>query len=163
MMIIRPYNRQKAAHYARKWALSRNPAYYDFEHIGGDCTNFASQCVYAGAGIMNHTPVFGWYYVNSYDRTPSWSGVEFLHDFLIGNDGAGPFAKEVSAEEILPGDLVQLGTSGGDWYHTPVVTSVSGGTILVAAHTFDALDRPLYTYSYDRIRYIHIDGVRAPQ
>lgn len=162
MMIIRPYNRQKAVDYARKWALSRNPAYYDFEHIGGDCTNFASQCVYAGAGIMNYTPTFGWYYVNLNNRSPSWSGVEFLHDFLVGNDGVGPFAKEVSAAEIMPGDLIQLGTEGGDWYHTPVVTAVKSGLILVAAHTFDALDRPLYTYSYDRIRYIHIDGVRSP-
>ena len=35
--------------YARKWAFSRNPAYYDFENIGGDCTNFVSQCLYADA------------------------------------------------------------------------------------------------------------------
>ena len=37
-----PYNRTAAVNYARKWALGRNPAYYDFEEIGGDCTNFAS-------------------------------------------------------------------------------------------------------------------------
>lgn len=28
----------------------RSPAYYDFSRIGGDCTNFASQGLYAGAG-----------------------------------------------------------------------------------------------------------------
>ncbi|MBP3352092.1 MAG: amidase domain-containing protein [Lachnospiraceae bacterium] len=48
------YNRTAAVYYARKWALGRNPAYYDFEEVGGDCTNFASQCIYAGAGVMNY-------------------------------------------------------------------------------------------------------------
>lgn len=67
-----PYNRFAAVAYARTWATSRNPAYYNFEEIGGDCTNFASQCIYAGARIMNYTPTFGWYYRSSYDRSPSW-------------------------------------------------------------------------------------------
>ena len=53
------YDRAKAVAYAERWALSRNPRYYDFEDIGGDCTNFASQCIYAGAGVMNWTPVTG--------------------------------------------------------------------------------------------------------
>ncbi len=42
--------------YAHLWAYGRNPRYYDYEGIGGDCTNFASQCIYAGAGVMNDTP-----------------------------------------------------------------------------------------------------------
>ena len=46
-----PYDRQKAVAYARRWALGRNPAYFDFQDLGGDCTNFASQCLYAGAGV----------------------------------------------------------------------------------------------------------------
>jgi hypothetical protein len=32
------YNREATVAYAREWALTRNPAYYDFEEIGGDCT-----------------------------------------------------------------------------------------------------------------------------
>ncbi len=47
--------------YAHRWAYGRNPAFYDYEHLGGDCTNFASQCIYAGSGVMNFTPTFGWY------------------------------------------------------------------------------------------------------
>ena len=70
------YNRQAAVSYARKWAFRRNPNYYDFENLGGDCTNFASQCIYAGAGVMNYTPVFGWFYKSANDRTASWTGVE---------------------------------------------------------------------------------------
>ncbi len=51
------YHRNDALLYAKKWALDRNPRYLDFENMGGDCTNFASQCIYAGSGVMNYTPV----------------------------------------------------------------------------------------------------------
>ena len=50
------YNRANAVAYAKKWAYGRNPKYYDFSDLGGDCTNFASQCIYAGSGVMNYTP-----------------------------------------------------------------------------------------------------------
>lgn len=36
------YDRPAALAYARKWALGRNPAFLDFENLGGDCTNFIS-------------------------------------------------------------------------------------------------------------------------
>lgn len=154
------YNRTAAVYYARKWALGRNPAYYDFEEVGGDCTNFASQCIYAGAGVMNYTPVMGWYYNSAYDRTPSWSGVEYLYNFLTANQGVGPYARVVSANEARPGDIVQLGTAAGDFYHSPVITAVSP-IILVAAHTYDTLDRPLSSYIFDKARFLHIEGVRT--
>ena len=51
---ILPYDRGAAVHYAHRWAYDRNPAYYDFSELGGDCTNFASQCLYAGSGVMDH-------------------------------------------------------------------------------------------------------------
>ena len=155
-----PYNRTAAVNYARRWALSRNPAYYDFEKIGGDCTNFASQCLYAGAGVMNYTRVMGWYYNSSYDRTPSWSGVEYLYNFLVSNKGLGPYARVVSVGEALPGDIVQLGTASGNFYHSPLITTVTPA-ILVAAHSYDVLDRPLSSYTYDQVRFLHIEGVRT--
>ena len=39
------YDRQKAVDYALTWALDRNPKFYDFSSLGGDCTNFISQCI----------------------------------------------------------------------------------------------------------------------
>lgn len=53
-MKIVEYNREKAKQYAKKWAYLRNPSYYDYDKIGGDCTNFVSQCIFAGAGHMNY-------------------------------------------------------------------------------------------------------------
>ena len=154
------YNRAAAVAYARKWALGRNPAYYDFENIGGDCTNFASQAIFAGAGVMNYKAVTGWFYRSSSDRTPSWTGVEYLYRFLAGNRLAGPYGRLAEQSEVQPGDIVQLGRQDGSYYHSPVITAVYP-TLLVAAHSFDALDRPLSTYIYDNARFIHIEGVRA--
>ncbi len=158
-MIELPYDRDAAVEYARRWALGRNPRYYDFEEIGGDCTNFASQCIFAGAGVMNYTPVTGWYYAAANDRTASWTGVEYLYDFLIGNKGVGPRAVETPRNLARPGDVVQLGSSDGHFYHSPVIVAVSP-QILVCAHTYDALDRPLDSYVFARARFLHIEGVR---
>lgn len=154
------YDREAAVAYAREWALKRNPAYYDFENVGGDCTNFASQCIFAGAGVMNYTYDTGWYYRSSYDRAAAWSGVEYLYRFLVTNRSVGPYGHEVPQYEAEPGDIVQLGTLGGRFYHSPVITAVFP-RITVAAHTYDALDRPLRLYDYDVARFIHIDGVRT--
>lgn len=159
-MITFNYNRAAAVEYARRWAFHRNPAYYDFSRIGGDCTNFASQCIYAGAGIMNYTPTFGWYYISVNDRTPSWTGVEYLYNFLVNNESAGPFAEEVPLDKLEAGDIVQLGRATGDFYHSPVVVEVSRGNIFVAAHSIDAYNKPLSSYTFERARGIHILGVR---
>ena len=77
MPTLQPYNRQAAVAYAHRWAFGRNPAYSNFDGMGGDCTNFASQCLYAGTGIMNFTPTYGWYYLSLNDRAPAWTGVEW--------------------------------------------------------------------------------------
>lgn len=154
------YNRTKATEYARKWAMRRNPAYYDFQMLGGDCTNFASQCIFAGAGVMNYTPDTGWYYISLSRRAPAWTGVEFLHTFLMGNRGAGPYAVEADEQTILPGDVIQLAGGDRDWYHTLVVVSVEP-EIRVAAHTYDVLDKRLDDYHFMYARYLHIAGVRG--
>ena len=159
-MEILEYDRKAAYDYARKWAFRRNPKYYNFDNIGGDCTNFASQCIYAGAKIMNYTPTFGWYYINVNDRAPAWTGVEYLYNFLTTNEGAGPFGEDVPLNQLEPGDIVQLGSATGDFYHTPVVVAVRNSRIYVAAHTYDAFMRPLSSYNYAKIRTVHIKGVR---
>lgn len=83
-MRIVEYNRNLVKEYAKKWAYLRNPAYYNYDAIGGDCTNFVSQCIFAGCKVMNYSK-FGWYYKNGNDKSPSWTGVEFLGDFLLKN------------------------------------------------------------------------------
>ena len=69
------YDRAAAVAYAHRWAYDRNPRYYDYGRVGGDCTSFASQCLYAGAGIMNYTRDLGWYYLDGNRKAPAWTGV----------------------------------------------------------------------------------------
>ena len=160
MLVEKQYDRTRAVLYARRWAKSRNPLFADFTGIGGNCTNFASQCLYAGGCTMNFTPVFGWYYLTADQRTASWTGVEFLYNFLTANTGEGPYAAEIPQEALLPGDVIQLSRMG-DFYHTLFcVGREESGTPLVAAQSDDALDRPLSSYSYDSARFLHILGIR---
>lgn len=155
----RNYDRKKALAYAEKWAFDRNRRYYNFDKIGGDCTNFVSQCIYAGTGIMNYTVNTGWYYRTSYDRTASWSSAKHLYEFIVHNKGTGPYAKEVSRENAEPGDIVQLGNKENGYYHSMLITSVKP-EILVTSHTYDVLNKSLSLYSYEFVRYLHIEGAR---
>ena len=160
MLVQRRYNRENAVQYARTWALSRNPLFYNYTGQGGDCTNFVSQAVLAGSCQMNYTQTFGWYYIDSEDRTASWTGVEFFYDFITGNRGVGPYGTEISENEAEVGDVVQL-ARGGDFYHTLFISGFdTNGEVLVSAHSDDALDRPLSTYNFEAARFVHIIGVR---
>ena len=91
--IMKAYKREEVKEYAKKWAYKRNPQYYNYDLIGGDCTNFVSQCIYAGSEVMNYNKTNGWYYNNANDKSPSWTGVEFLYDFLVKNKGKGPIRR----------------------------------------------------------------------
>ena len=82
MRVFQDYNRAAAVAYAHAWAYRRNSRYYNYEELGGDCTNFASQCLYAGSGIMNFTPTWGWYYLDADRKAPAWTGVSTSWNFL---------------------------------------------------------------------------------
>ena len=160
-----PYHRVDAVRYAHAWALGRNPAYHDFEALGGDCTSFASQCLFAGCGVMDFTPTFGWYYRSIRDRAPAWTGVEELFRYLTRTaDTPGPAAVLAPLQAAEPGDLIQLRLEDAPRFgHTPVVVSAgkrpSPENILVAAHSQDADWRPLSIYRWDEVRLLHITGV----
>jgi hypothetical protein len=160
------YDRAGACAYAHRWAYSRNPAYYSYDAIGGDCTNFVSQCIYAGAHVMNYDLTYGWYYLSANNKSPSWSGVPFLRNFLVGNtEGSGPFAREATATEMAPGDVIQLSFEGKVFQHSLFVVAVgfapSADNILVATHTDDQDYYALNNYQYKNIRYLHLLAVRG--
>lgn len=160
-----PYNRSKAVDYAHRWAFGRNPHYFDFEGIGGDCTNFISQCLFAGAGVMNFTPDTGWFYRSPTSRSAAWSGVPYLFTFLTSNQGAGPYGHEAPLSEAFAGDIIQLSFDGASFGHSLLVVRAGSPAtpenIAIATHTFNADNRPLSTYVYARHRLIKIDGVRT--
>ena len=167
MRFAQDYNRTAAVLYAHIWAFGRNPKYYDYEDLGGDCTNFASQCIFAGSGVMNFTPTFGWYYIDANQKAPAWTGVEYLWNFLTRTKpSVGPVGEPCSLEQLRPGDLIQLSFKGEGYQHSPIVVAAgwpaSPENILVAAHSFDADNRPLSTYEYRDARFLHITGTMRP-
>ena len=161
MLEVKPYNRMHAKEYAKRWAFERNPLFYSFSGIGGDCTSFISQCVYAGCCVMNDTPTFGWYYRSLNDRAPAWTGVPYFYRFITENEGAGPFGESVASTSLELGDVIQLGDENGRFYHSLLVTGFEQNDYLVSTHSYDAFNRRLSTYSYEQARYIHITGVRT--
>ena len=153
------YDANLAIEYAYKWAYERNPRYYDFQNLGGDCTNFISQCIYAGCGRMNYTRDTGWYYVSSGNRSASWCGVEYLYKFLTTNKGTGPFGVLIDIEDAGIGDIIQLSFDGIKFTHSSIIVAVEP-EILVAQHSADYWNRPLSEQVYKKIRVLRILGCR---
>lgn len=168
MRFVPNYNRRAVVRYAQRWAYGRNPAFYDYEEVGGDCTNFASQCVYAGSGVMNFTPDLGWYYIDANQKAPAWTGVEYFWNFMTRTGiSLGPVGVSCDLEDLRPGDLVQLSFNGEAFQHTPVVVAIRRpirdlSDVLIAAHSYDADNRPLDTYTFQKIRFLHILGTVVP-
>lgn len=163
-MKLYQYNREDALSYAHKWAYERNPVYYDFSKLGGDCTNFISQCLYNGCKTMNTVRITGWYYYSSYNRSASWTGVQYLYNFLIANTGTGPFAREVPISETEAGDIIQLSFDGAFFRHSLFVVETGKkptlNNIKIATHTFDRDYYPLNNYIFKKYRCLHIEGYR---
>lgn len=157
--MIKAYNRQKAVEYAHLFAYNRNPDYYNFDSLGGDCTNFVSQCVYAGSLTMN-VSINGWYYNSVNDRAPAWTAADFFYDFFVNNEGRGPFAIKINSFEAMPGDVVILQRLNGDLFHSVIISKIVNGNIFVCSHTRDGADIPLENFFYSTAHYLHIQGVK---
>lgn len=112
---------------------------------------------------MNYNRENGWYYNNGYDKSPSWSGVEFLKKFLISNKGIGPYGNEVQIENIGVGDIIQISFDGNVFAHTVIVVDRIGnelGNILISSHTEDSFARSILSYDFGKLRGIRIEGCR---
>lgn len=160
MILEKEYFRDRAVMYARKYAFVRNPLFFSFAGIGGNCTNFVSQCVLAGSCVMNYTPIFGWYYLSTNRRSASWTGVQYFYNFITQNTDVGPFGIDVPLSEAEVGDVIQLQNADGIFYHTIIISEIRDGEIYICANSNDARDKPLSDYNYAALRVIHILGVR---
>lgn len=163
------YDRISAVEYARRWALDRNPNFKDYEELGGNCTNFISQCINAGGIPMDHQGnniMKQWYWYSDKSRTPSWTGSQPFFEYLINNnnddtDNFGVYASESAYDELELGDLVQL-IENGRAYHTMIISRIllDGDEVydyLVCQNTYDLLDYPLSLKVGER-RYLKIFG-----
>lgn len=135
------YDRQAAVKYAERWWNSYNPA---FEKFAVDCTNYVSQCLYAGGAPMRGAPNRnqGWWYQNN-NWSFSWSVAHSLRWYLSGST-QGLQGKEVqTAAELDAGDIICYDFQGdGRWDHNTIVVAKDAyGTPLVNAHTDNSRHR----------------------
>lgn len=167
------YDRSAARTYADTWgkwqanpAYHRNPAYFNFDNYGGDCTNYASQVIYAGAPQMDNTGSYQWYYYSVSNRSPSWTDVSQLYTYLTNNTWTGPYGSNSNMCSMDRGDIIQL-KNGSSWFHSLVVVHSyypnrcwDPSYIWYNCHTVDRYHYPLsYVSGYTK-RYIHINGWR---
>lgn len=136
-------NRSLMKAYMERWAYSFNPSWGNFTSMGGDCTNYASQVMYAGTPGFDQQGTHKWYYSGYNSRSPSWTSVLALRGYLLSNRGeVGHYSGFLTSKTYLKtGDIVQLGN-----YHSVVVYRNNSGTIYVSAHTSAALNKPLSDY-----------------
>ena len=113
---------------------------------------------------MNYNPGLGWYYISPNQKSPSWTGVNFLHHFLTSHSGPGLVAVECNPKDLQPADLIQLSFSGdGVFHHTLIIVDLAKPyrpeQIRIATHSPNLLNAKLSTaYNWAAIRYLHILG-----
>ncbi|SCP97788.1 amidase domain-containing protein [Anaerobium acetethylicum] len=110
------YNRNAAQSYAYTYVLSPNSSYVNFESMGGNCTNFTSQCLRAGGIPFDEIGGHQWYYYNSTNRAPAWTSANYFRTYYKNNVGSSSIKgiKAVTSDfaSMRLGDLVQLVSSG---------------------------------------------------
>ncbi|MGN1208266.1 MAG: amidase domain-containing protein [Christensenellales bacterium] len=149
------YNRKKAVEYAKKYAFEYNNDFYNFTSIGGDCTNFISQCLFAGGLEMDYSQN-GWFYQSIYQRSPSWTSVEDLWNYGLKNRNIK--LKQINMQDLEIGDIIQFfDISRQKYYHCVIVTKIikpiSKQNILVSCHDYDAFNKSLALYSETNFRF----------
>ncbi|MDO4198836.1 MAG: amidase domain-containing protein [Erysipelotrichaceae bacterium] len=168
------YNRDAAVAYADQYFNTRNPDWYNFDEIGGNCQNYASQAILAGGIPMDYTGAGQWKCYgasstvmpeidnseNASGRTASWVNVNYFYEYAINNTGYG-----MAAENVLniffaePGDIIQVSyNDANNMAHTTIVSKVVDGHALVDSNSIDMKDYPIEAYVYPYRRLIKILG-----
>lgn len=141
------YRREEAAAYADRWWKDGNP---EFEIFEVDCTNYVSQCLFAGGAPINYTGKreTGWWY-KGYNGTQewwsfSWAVSDSLERYLSAQRSSGLRAEAVERPDQLSlGDVIQYDWDGnGHYQHSTIVTAFDAeGMPLVNARTVSSRHR----------------------
>lgn len=171
------YNASAAIAYARKYATSPNRT--DYPYFSSDCTNFVSQCVFAGGMRMYGAPkqighestTDKWYcdlfsewhgnyeYVD-YGYSTSWSVAGDFYAYWrnqCASSGSAYSSSSVLARTTAGSVIHLVSLETGKIYHSIILTRKSGGTATYCAHSFDRLDKDFSTVddSSNDFRYIN--------
>jgi hypothetical protein len=131
----------QAVQYAARWWSSYNPVFRAFRD---DCTNFISQCLFAGGWPMEGTGRRdkGWWYQGPNEQWSfSWAVAHSLRLYL---ETSGRAEQRQAARDLELGDVICYDFDGdGVYQHNVIVVGFDpDGEPLVAAHAFPAWGRP---------------------
>jgi hypothetical protein len=140
------YNRLKAVQYADSYWEKSNPRFLEFEV---NCTNYISQCLFAGGAPMNYTGKrdSGWWYKGKDGSQELWSyswAVAHSLEQLLRTGRTGLRGQLVeSPQELQLGDVIIYDWDGDRRYqHSTIVTAFdASGMPLVNAHTTNSRHR----------------------
>lgn len=154
-------DREKMKLYQKENWNKRPETWGNFDDMGGDCTNYASQVIFAGGASMVYSGNYPWYYENLKNRSPAWTGVEPFYKFLIKNKTESVRGFELlSLEKLETGDIIQFDLNGDNIYsHTAVVYDPLGymGILpTITSHSLDRFNEPILSVNYVNIRLIHL-------
>jgi hypothetical protein len=139
------FNITDACTYAETFALKSNPNYKSFDNIGGDCTNFVSQILYAGG--VKQTKIWKPY-------TNSWIRSEDLYLYITTHKlGTAP----TNGNLLFKGGLIQFYTPEiGRFFHNGFITyELPNNDYLYCCHSYNKLNYPLskiYPNKYSTLR-----------
>lgn len=168
----------KVQSYAEAHAGTSNNYPYNTGYVtqSRDCTNFASQALYAGGlGMISNSAdktadkyvstTDRWFYYNNnsnsgYSMSTSWVRVVDLYKFLALKKGFGVYAttdKTSMNSYLNKGFILQGKHRVGDYSHSIVVT-YSNGKWCYCGHTSNRRDEPLDTFynAYYKYRVIQV-------
>ena len=159
--IISSYLPSAAIGYALKWAGNEdsnssdyhksNPNYFYF--LGADCTNYVSQCLYAGHIPMSGKPAqpspdikestSKWYYAEFNqisvldDCTTSWCKALDFYKYFCKKVTNYVYTKKTDIiKNCKAGDVVQfMNKTSGEIYHTVIITQKSTNSASYCGHT----------------------------
>lgn len=142
-----PYRREAAVAYAERWWNEPNNAYEEFDV---NCTNYVSQCIFAGGAPMDYTGrrESGWWYKGRQNNVEqwsySWAVANALQHHLSMPRGHGLRSQVVARPESLQlGDVICYDWEGdGRFQHNTIVTAFTPeGMPLVNANTVSSRHR----------------------
>lgn len=145
------YSGGRGTAYANKYAENANPYFYN---AGKDCTNFVSQCIWAGYGGWTSSMSDATMQSNIKNKVrmvpgtwfgggkggggaSAWENVDALWNFAVDNTGKGPKASgyndggyytDVLPIDICVGSVLQKSPDGSDYTHSMFVISTAGGS-----------------------------------
>ena len=160
-----------ALNYAREYSGVAKPPDYDFQYnskyknynfLGGNCTNFASQTLYEGGGF-NKTPI--WNYSGG-QGSRAWVNASEFNNYMVYSGRASLISKGTYEEvlkdsyKLLPGDYIAY-EKKGRVAHIGIVSGIdSKGYSLVNTHNPD-FDRVPWDlgWSGDEIKFwlVHVN------